>query len=46
VASERMIGVVLGQQGRKLLPDGLDDVWWERGHGVYSFVGKRRELPR
>ena len=33
VASERMVGAVLGQQGRKLLPDGLDDVWWQRGHG-------------
>ncbi len=37
VATERMVSFVLGQQGFKLLEDGLDDVRWERGHGVYSF---------
>ncbi len=28
--------MTLGQQGFKLLPDRLDDVWWECGHGVYA----------
>jgi hypothetical protein len=41
-----MIGLMFGQQDGELLPDGLDDVWWQRGHEAYSFVGKRRELPR
>jgi hypothetical protein len=35
-----------GQQGRKLLEDGLDEVRFEGGHGTNSFVGKLRELPR
>jgi len=45
VASERMVGAVLGKEGRKLLPDGLDEVRFECGHGTNSFVGKLRELP-
>jgi hypothetical protein len=37
VASERMVGLVLGQEGTELLPDGLDEVRFECGHGAYSF---------
>ncbi len=37
VAAERMVGLVLGQQGLESLEDGLDEVRWERGHGAYSF---------
>jgi len=40
-----MVGAVLGKEGFELLEDGLDDVWWECGHGANSFVGKLRELP-
>jgi hypothetical protein len=28
---------VFGKEGFELLPDRLDDVWWESGHGRYSF---------
>jgi len=37
VTSERMVGAVLGQKGRKLLPVGFDEVRWECWHGAYSF---------
>ncbi len=37
VASERMVGAVLGKEGLKLLEDGLDEVRFECGHGAYSF---------
>ncbi len=37
VAAERMSGLSLGQEDLKLLPDGLDDVWFKRGHRAYSF---------
>jgi len=37
VAPERMVGLVLGQQGLKLLADGLDEVRFECGHGANSF---------
>jgi hypothetical protein len=40
-----MVDFPFGQQGRKLLEDGLDEVRWECGHGTNSFVGKLRELP-
>src|SRR5215207_4924262 len=33
VAAQRMVDLSFGQQGGKLLPDRLDEVWWERGHG-------------
>jgi len=45
VAPERMVDAALGKEGLKLLPDGLDEVRFECGHGAYSFVGKLRELP-
>src|SRR5215213_10759969 len=34
-----MIHLPFGQQGGKLLPDGLDEVWWERGHGFSPSSG-------
>jgi hypothetical protein len=37
VATERMVGLVLGQEGTELLLDGLDEVRFECGHGAYSF---------
>src|SRR5829696_7294251 len=37
VASERVVGAMLGKEGRKLLPDGLDEVRFECGHGANSF---------
>src|SRR5215212_3310457 len=37
VAAQRMSGLAFGQEDTKLLPDGLDDVCWECGHGAYSF---------
>jgi hypothetical protein len=33
MAAERVVRLPLRQQGRELLPDGLDDVWWQGGHG-------------
>jgi hypothetical protein len=36
MTTERMIRFPLGQQGAKLLPDGLDDVWLDGGHRVGS----------
>jgi hypothetical protein len=32
-----MINLSLWQEGFELLPDGLDDVWFKRGHRAYSF---------
>jgi hypothetical protein len=37
---ERVVHFSGGQQNKELLPDGLDDVWWERGRGVCSFIRK------
>jgi hypothetical protein len=37
VAAERVVGVVLGKENLKLLPDGLDEVRFECGRGAYSF---------
>ena len=35
-----------GQQGEELLPDGLDDVWWQGGHGACSFCsGSLEDSP-
>jgi hypothetical protein len=46
VAAQRMIGPVFGQEGTKLLEDGLDDVRWECGHGTYSLCsGSARNFP-
>src|SRR5215208_1673755 len=32
-----MVGAALGKEGFELLPDGLDEVRWECGHGACSF---------
>src|SRR3712207_2851685 len=40
-----MVGVVLGQQRFGLLPDGFDDVWWERGHGYPPSSGSVENSP-
>ena len=46
VATEWMVGLVFGQEGTELLEDGLDDVWLDGGHGVYSFrSGSVRNSP-
>ena len=38
MAAEGVVCLPGGQQGEKLLPDGLlFDVWWQGGHGTYSF---------
>src|ERR687897_3135906 len=34
-----MIHLPFRQQGAKLLPDGLDEVWWECGHGFSPSSG-------
>ena len=45
MASERMVGAVLGQKDLKLLPDGLDEVWWQRGHGRTPLSGSVENSP-
>src|SRR5215204_4700576 len=41
-----MIDLPLGQEGRELLPDGLDDVWLDGGHERHSFCsGSVRNSP-
>src|SRR5215207_10914001 len=47
VTAERMVRrPSLGQEGFKLLPDGLDDVWFKRGHGACSFYsGSLEDSP-
>jgi len=41
-----MVCLPLGQEGTKLLPDGLDDVWLDGGHGTYSFCsGSLEDSP-
>jgi hypothetical protein len=45
VASKRMVGAVLGQQGFELLADGLDEVWWQRGHGSTPSSGSVENTP-
>ncbi len=37
VASERVVSVVVGKEGLELLPDRLDNIWWESGHRACSF---------
>ena len=36
MAPERVVGLVLGKEGTKLLEDGLDEVRFECGHGACS----------
>jgi hypothetical protein len=43
VATERMVRLSLGQEGTKLLEDGLDEVRWECGHAAYSFYPESLE---
>jgi hypothetical protein len=45
VATERMACRPFGQQGRQLLPDGLDEVWWESGHGDPTSSGSVENFP-
>ena len=47
VASERMVGAVLGQQGFELLPENglLFDVWWQCGHGCTPLSGSVENYP-
>src|SRR5215203_4137288 len=45
VAPERMARLPLRYQGRKLLPDGLDEVRWERGHGHPPSSGSLENSP-
>jgi hypothetical protein len=46
MATQGVIRLPFGQQGTELLPDGLDDVWWECGHGVCSFCsGSLEDSP-
>jgi hypothetical protein len=33
VATERVVLVPFWKQGEELLPDRLDEVWWDSGHG-------------
>ena len=45
VAAEGVIGLSSRQQRRELLPDGLDDVWWDRGHGRVPSLGSFDNSP-
>jgi hypothetical protein len=41
-----VVDLVFWEEGFELLPDGLDDVWWESGHRMYSFrSGSVRNSP-
>src|SRR5215213_273920 len=40
-----MVDLPFGQEGGKLLPDGLDEVWWERGHGRTPSSGSLENSP-
>ena len=33
MTAQRVMHLSLGQKGTELFPNGLDDVWWDRGHG-------------
>jgi hypothetical protein len=45
-ASERMVGVVLGEQVfEPLSENGLDEVWWQRGHGCTPSSGSVENSP-
>jgi hypothetical protein len=46
VATEGMVDLPLGQEGTKLFPNGLDDVWLDGGHETYLFCsGSVRNSP-
>jgi len=46
VAAQRVVGAMLGKEGLKLSPDGLEKVRWECGHGACSFrSGSVRNPP-
>src|SRR5215213_10204739 len=40
-----MVDLPFGQEGGKLLADGLDEVWWERGHGRTPSSGSLENSP-
>src|SRR5215207_8979255 len=41
-----MIHVSLGKKHRELLPDGIDDVWWDGGHGEAPSHREALRTPR
>jgi hypothetical protein len=46
VTPERMVRLSPGKEGTELLPDRLDEVRFESGHGAYSFCsGSVRNSP-
>src|SRR3712207_2654566 len=46
MATQGVVRLPGGQQGTELLPEGLDDVWWQGGHGVCSFCsGSLEDSP-
>src|SRR5215211_3841798 len=46
MTAEGVVCLPGGQQGEELLPEGLDDVWWDGGHGTCSFTsGSFRHSP-
>src|SRR5215210_2232009 len=45
MAAQRMIRFSLGQQGTELLPDGIDNVWLDRGHGHTPSSGSFENSP-
>src|SRR5215208_6989961 len=46
MATQGVVRLPGGQKGTELLPDGLDDVWWQGGHGVCSFCsGSLEDSP-
>src|SRR5215212_7202407 len=46
VAAQRVMDHSVREQGQELLEDGLDDVWWECGHGLSSLsFGKLGNSP-
>src|SRR5215210_9201744 len=46
MAAQRMIRFSLGQQGTELLPDGIDNVWLDRGHGHTPSPREASRTPR
>jgi hypothetical protein len=46
VAAKRMVHFSFRQQGSKLLPDGLNDVWWHCGHGDAPLPREASATPR
>ena len=45
VATQRVAHVPFGEQGGKLLPDGLDEVRWDGGHGNAPSSGSLEDSP-